>query len=179
MAITCLESAYAIKYGKLFRLSEQQIVDCSTRDAGCNGGWPTNSFVYFKTNGVVESLNYPYRERVQTCTANATHLPKVFKTVGYKDVTYYSLDAFKVALRLGPVGVAFAVGNSFYSYRSGIYSPTDCAAQVNHGMVAVGFGVTSTGVQFVTIRNSWGVTWGEAGHLRVKITPGETNGGVC
>ena len=46
-------------------------------------------------------------------------------------------------------------------------------------MVAVGFGVTSTGVQFVTIRNSWGVTWGEAGHLRVKITPGETNGGVC
>ena len=50
-----------------------------------------------------------------------------------------------MALRLGPVGVAFAVGNSFYHYKSG---------QVNYGMVAVGFGVSSTGVQYVAIRNS-------------------------
>ena len=46
-------------------------------------------------------------------------------------------------------------------------------------MVAVGYGKTSTGVEFVTIRNSWGASWGETGHVRVKITPGETNGGVC
>jgi hypothetical protein len=46
-------------------------------------------------------------------------------------------------------------------------------------MVAVGYGKTSTGVEFVTIRNSWDAWWGEAGYVRVKITPGETNGGVC
>jgi hypothetical protein len=80
------------------------------------------------------------------------------------------LDAFRVALRLGPVGVAFAVGNSFYHYKSG---------QVNYGMVAVGFGVSSTGVQYVAIRNSWGKGWGEAGYIIVKITPGEIGGGVC
>ena len=105
-------------------------------------------------------------------------MPKVFNTVGYH-ATFFSLDAFKEALRLGPVGVSFAAGNSFFWYSSGIYSGTDCASQVNHGMVAVGFGVTSTGDQFVTLRNSWGVHWGEAGHVRVKITPGEKSGGVC
>jgi xylem cysteine proteinase len=46
-------------------------------------------------------------------------------------------------------------------------------------MVAVGYGKTSTGVEYVTVRNSWGAFWGETGHVRVKITPGETNGGVC
>ncbi len=46
-------------------------------------------------------------------------------------------------------------------------------------MVAVGFGVSSTGVQYVTIRNSWGTGWGEAGYIIVKITPGEIGGGVC
>jgi len=46
-------------------------------------------------------------------------------------------------------------------------------------MVAVGYGKTPGGVEFVTIRNSWGPSWGEAGYVRVKITPGETKGGVC
>jgi len=62
MAIACLESHYAIKYGKLYKLSEQQIVDCSRYDEGCNGGWPANSYIYFKYYiGIVESINYPYR----------------------------------------------------------------------------------------------------------------------
>ena len=77
---------------------------------------------------MVESINYPYKGIEQVCTASSSFVPKVFKTLGYRDVTRSNLDAFKVALRLGPVGVAFAVGNSFYYYKSGIYSPTDCAA---------------------------------------------------
>jgi hypothetical protein len=87
MAVACLESAYAIRYGKLYRLSEQQIVDCSPYDYGCNGGWPTNSYYYFLTNGVVESINYPYKGTEQVCTASSSFVPKVFKTLGYRDVT--------------------------------------------------------------------------------------------
>ena len=94
MAIACLESHYAIKYGMLYRLSEQQIVDCSRQDGGCDYGWPTNSFKYFKYNGIVESINYPYRGIVQTCTDNAASVPKVFKTTGYVDVNMNDLAAF-------------------------------------------------------------------------------------
>ena len=34
-----LESAHKIKSGKLYSFSEQQLVDCSTANHGCNGGW--------------------------------------------------------------------------------------------------------------------------------------------
>ena len=34
-----LEGAHQIKSGKLLSFSEQQLVDCSTANHGCNGGW--------------------------------------------------------------------------------------------------------------------------------------------
>lgn len=47
-------------------------------------------------------------------------------------------------------------------------------------MVAVGYGTTDdTQEQYAIVRNSWGSYWGEDGYVRVKITPGETNGGTC
>ena len=34
-----LEGIHQIKTGELLSFSEQQLVDCSTRNYGCNGGW--------------------------------------------------------------------------------------------------------------------------------------------
>jgi len=34
-----LESEWAIKYGTLYSLSEQQLVSCDTSCYGCSGGW--------------------------------------------------------------------------------------------------------------------------------------------
>ena len=43
-------------------------------------------------------------------------------------------------------------------------------------MQAIGFGVLN-GVEYVTIRNSWGTSWGEAGFIKVKLVSGTS--GVC
>lgn len=103
-------------------------------------------------------------------------------TSGYTDVASSNLIEFKAAIRNGPTGVAFAVANSFNYYSSGLFSgsgSSGCATSVNHGMVAIGYGVTSDNEEYAILRNSWGTGWGESGHINVLITEGEANGGVC
>ena len=75
--------------------------------------------------------------------------------------------------------IGFAVVNSFYYYKSGVYKPTDCVgANVNHAMQAVGFGVdATTQLPFAIIRNQWGVGWGDQGYIRVFLDTAV--GGTC
>lgn len=52
--IATVESRYAIQEGMLFKLSEQQLVDCDRdRDQGCNGGLMDNAFTYLETHGAM------------------------------------------------------------------------------------------------------------------------------
>ena len=58
--VAVLESAYKMKYNQTIKLSEQFLVDCDHTNNGCDGGWPTSSFAFAKTNGINSSSNYPY-----------------------------------------------------------------------------------------------------------------------
>ena len=42
-----MEGAYAVKTGKLLSFSEQQLVDCTYSDNGCNGGLQIDAFDYY------------------------------------------------------------------------------------------------------------------------------------
>lgn len=93
------------------------------------------------------------------------------------------MSAFKAALRVTPVSVAFAVANDFYYYNSGLFTgegDSGCADAINHGMTAVGLGVTDAGEEYTIIRNSWGTNWGDAGYFKAKLDAvNDTDGGVC
>lgn len=48
----------------IVKLSEQDLIDCSSTDQyknqGCGGGNPENAFSYVKKEGIVSDKDYPY-----------------------------------------------------------------------------------------------------------------------
>jgi len=56
--------------------------------------------------------------------------------------------------------------NSWNSYRGGIM--TSCGQNVDHCVQIVGYG-SSGSTDYWKVRNSWGGSWGEGGHVRVQI----------
>ena len=55
-----MEGAHQIKTGNLVSLSEQQLVDCSWLNMGCNGGMMDRAFSYTKTHPLETEAEYPY-----------------------------------------------------------------------------------------------------------------------
>lgn len=67
-----MESAYFIKHGHLYKLSEQQWVDCDDVCLGCNGGLEVFAFRYAKFDSIEELKDYPYVAKQDNCTADAS-----------------------------------------------------------------------------------------------------------
>jgi len=158
-----IEGAVEIKTGVLTSLSEQQLVDCSTQNSGCNGGSMDLAFAFvIKNGGLCRESAYPFTGvdgRCKTCTA-------VSKISSYKDVTQNSEDALTAAVANGPVSVAIQANqNGFQFYKSGVMT-SRCGTKLDHGVLAVGYGVDG-GTQYWKIKNSWGATWGENGFIRI------------
>ena len=107
---------------------------------------------------------------------------------GYKYVGGYyggcSEEAMMKALvENGPLSVSFEVYDDFMMYKSGVYHHTgalrsqqetgsfDPFELTNHAVLLVGYGEDSvSGEKFWTIKNSWGIEWGEAGYFRSDFT---------
>lgn len=84
-AVNTIESSYAIKYGTLYEISEQHLVDCQTTAFGCSGGWMTNSYKWWAEHGgVISREDYPYISGDYGIVGNCREddLPKVFEVEG-------------------------------------------------------------------------------------------------
>ena len=160
--IGSLEGRYHLTNKKKDRVdvpfSEQQLVDCDKTDSGCNGGLMRNALTYLSKNGFMKQDDYPYTGRQGTCRFDAGK--KVDINKGQTVIKSQDVNGLISAGEDGPVAVA--VDASVWSgYRGGILS--SCSTRLNHGVTLVG--VTADGVW--KIRNSWGPSWGEAGHIRL------------
>jgi KDEL-tailed cysteine endopeptidase len=68
---------------------------------------------------------------------------------------------------IGPATVRIdASDKSFKHYTHGVYNT--CGTNVDHAVVIVGYGSTSTGMDYWIVKNSWGTSWGEKGYMLIE-----------
>nr|XP_060640943.1 procathepsin L-like isoform X3 [Anolis sagrei ordinatus] len=173
-ATGALEGLLFNKTGKLVPLSEQNLIDCSSKmgNHGCRGGYITKAFEYVSENGGIDSeQDYPYLEQeasgcrynAQTRVANCSSLVRIQS--GSEEALEHAVAT------VGPVSVAVDAQSFFFHfYKSGVFSSSWCSQWVNHAMLAVGYGTIQDGganTDYWILKNSWTENWGEGGYMRL------------
>lgn len=170
-----IESVYKVQGGgELISLSEQELVDCSSRDNGCNGGLPDRAFTdlighngFFRQSpgfGLVLESDYGYHATAGSC-AKDNYVAKVFID-SYKDISKDEDEIAQAVMQYGVLAIGINAG-PMQMYRGGIANPPNCDPRgLDHAVNIVGFG-SENGQKYWTIRNSWGAGWGEDGYYRL------------
>ena len=133
------------------------------------------AFKYVASHGLCTEAAYPYKAVQGSCQSSCT---VAVKTSSFKDVPQNSESALQTAVAAQPVSVAIEADTSaFQLYSSGVLSGTACGSNLDHGVLAVGYG-TLNGVDYWKVKNSWGSSWGDNGFVLIQRNSGIT-GGVC
>ncbi|CAG9764807.1 unnamed protein product [Ceutorhynchus assimilis] len=170
--IGAIEGAYFLKNGgKLVRLSQQALIDCSWGygNNGCDGGEDFRAYQWMlKHGGVPTEEDYgPYLGQDGYCHANK--VPKVAKISSWVNVTANNEQALRLAIfKHGPISVAIDASHKTFSfYSNGVYYDEKCGnteQDLDHAVLAVGYG-TMNGKNYWLVKNSWSNYWGNDGYV--------------
>lgn len=166
-ANAAMEGAWQIAGNALASFSEQNILDCSWSlgNQGCNGGWHNWAIQYVINNkGVDSEASYPYTATAsRTCKYNAANKAGSISKLVQIAVNE---DALKDAVSQHVVTIAIDASNwSFQMYTDGVYDEPECSSySLDHAVSIVGYG-SLDGVDYWTVRNSWGASWGLKGYI--------------
>uniref|UniRef100_T1IY06 Cathepsin L n=1 Tax=Strigamia maritima TaxID=126957 RepID=T1IY06_STRMM len=166
-----LEGQHFRKTGALVSLSEQNLVDCSSKydNHGCNGGLMDNAFQYIKANGGIDTEDsYKYEAQDGPCRFKKSSVGATVS--GFVDVSEGDENALAEAVAtVGPVSVAIDASHpNFQLYSHGVYFEPECSSkELDHGVLVVGFGTDKKQNDFWLVKNSWGDSWGEQGYIKM------------
>jgi len=168
-ATGALEGQVFLQTGQLVSLSEQNILDCSASagNQGCNGGAIPYAFQYVEDNGGIDTeASYPYTGQVGTCNYNMYNSGATCS--GYNNLPSGDEGALQQAVaNVGPISAAIDA-STLQFYRSGVYSSSRCSStNLDHAVLVVGYGTSSSGQQYWLVKNSWGTHWGMNGYFEL------------
>jgi len=171
-------------------LSEQYLVDCAyglDGANGCKGAQPHiySKFMHENAGGVsLHENDYPYLGRNPKLNCNAAN--KIQKWNSGAKITKATWDWYcneaklkKLIATKGAVVVGIYAGGSFRSYSSGVWNGCTQGAEINHAVLAVGYG-NENGKDYWLIKNSWGTNWGDSGYIKIQRGTNHCNvGNFC
>jgi len=168
-----VEGQHAVKHGELLDLSEQELVDCDTRDNGCNGGLPENAYkTLLEIGGLETEADYGYDGKDEACQFNRSKVAA--RVTGGVEISQNETQMAQWLLKNGPISVGLNAA-AMQFYKGGVSNPFSflCSPDgIDHGVLIVGFGehdypLFHTKLPYWIIKNSWGTGWGEAGYYRL------------
>lgn len=175
-----LEGAKFIKTGELVSLSEQNLLDCDHEDLACNGGLMDDAFKFDEKNGgLCSEDDYPYKAKQgRECNPMKCEDVPGTEVTAFYDVPPGEVDTMVRALAMQPVSVAIQADQfAFQFYSSGVLTDDKCGENLDHGVLAVGYGSDfETNEPYFLVKNSWGETWGESGFIRLSRNSKNENG---
>ena len=156
-------------------LSQQELVDCSTQDDGCDGGWPFTTYSYLKRFGIATAAAYPYKGNTGNCRRTNQNRVAFDSTMAPRQHPFTVTTAKRVT-DTGIVAGICVYSNGKFSHVSStddVYNANygrECGQSVDHAI-----NLTDAGADYVVLLNSWGRGWGNKGFKKVKPCDANAN----
>jgi len=168
------------------QLSELDLVACDTSDEGCNGGWPSNAWLYATNSGLVTDDCIPYNQTIPTCPPsqqpclNFVPTPpcpsKCSNGDNWDTDLHYASTSYAISSKIsdiqsemmknGPIQATFSVYEDFLQYKSGVYKHVTGEMVGGHSVKIIGWGVQNN-QNYWLVQNSWTSTWGMDGYFMI------------
>lgn len=170
-ATEVMETNIAMETGTLLELAPQVFVDCAQNPkscggtGGCEGATAEIAFSTAMNLGLINEADRPYQGTDGVCTNLAAPVANITGFVQLPRNVYDPL--LEAVATVGPVAVS--VDASWDFYETGVFPFLEGGTDINHAVVCTGYGHDLiTGLDYWTIRNSWGESWGEQGYIRLE-----------
>lgn len=167
-----MEGDYCAQKGRLPVLSEQNLIDCTWNEGnnGCDGGEDWRSYAWVSQHPLELDDTYGhYLMADGMCHYDANK--GFLRITGFVNVSSTEADLMDAIYTQGPISVGMnAAMEDLSFYDAGVYDNPACTgglADLDHAVLAVGWGTSEEGVGFWIVKNSWSTHYGRDGYMYI------------